>query len=196
MSFTFSPCGIAGVYEITPQIFGDNRGYFFEFYNKKDFEQAGIKTVFVQDNESKSSKNVLRGLHFQKSYPQAKLIRVNSGKIYDVIVDLRLGSSTFGKWFGTILDSEKKNMLYFPEGFAHGFCVLSDQAVISYKCSDFYHPEDEGGLLWNDPTLKIDWSSVKSDILEAAVLSEKDKKLPGFSLENRYFDLNGKWIGY
>lgn len=195
MSFTFTPCSISGVFEITPKIFGDARGYFFEFYNRSDFEAAGIATVFVQDNESRSAGNVIRGLHFQKRFPQAKLVRVNSGKIFDVIVDLRLGSATFGKWFGIVLDSEKKNMLYFPEGFAHGFCVLSSEAVISYKCSDFYHPEDEGGLIWNDKSLDIKWDSVVPDIQKLAVLSAKDLQLPSFSLENRYFDLYGKWIG-
>lgn len=195
MSFTFTPCSISGVFEITPKIFGDARGYFFEFYNRNDFKAAGIDTVFVQDNESRSAGNVIRGLHFQKRFPQAKLVRVNSGKIFDVIVDLRLGSATFGKWFGIVLDSEKKNMLYFPEGFAHGFCVLSEEAIISYKCSDFYHPEDEGGLIWNDKSLDIKWESVVPDIQKLAVLSAKDLQLSSFSLENRYFDLYGKWIG-
>lgn len=195
MSFTFTPCSISGVFEITPKFFGDARGYFFEFYNRNDFKAAGIDTVFVQDNESRSAGNVIRGLHFQKRFPQAKLVRVNSGKIFDVIVDLRLGSATFGKWFGIVLDSEKKNMLYFPEGFAHGFCVLSEEAIISYKCSDFYHPEDEGGLIWNDKSLDIKWESVVPDIQKLAVLSAKDLQQPSFSLENRYFDLYGKWIG-
>lgn len=195
MSFEFKKCGIDGLYEIQPKIFGDNRGYFLETYSEKDFFEAGLKMKFVQDNQSSSTKGVLRGLHFQKRHPQGKLVRALYGKVYDVAVDLRLGSATFGKYYGVVLDCEKQNMFYIPEGFAHGFCVLSDLAVFAYKCTDFYHPEDEGGLMWNDSTVGIDWEKVLPGITENANLSEKDKKHPAFSLENRYFDLNGKWIG-
>ena len=193
--FEFKKCAVEGLYEIQPKVFGDSRGYFFEAYSEKDFFEAGLTMKFVQDNQSMSSKNVLRGLHFQKHHPQGKLVRAVSGKVYDVAVDLRLGSATFGKYYGVILDAEKQNMFYIPKGFAHGFCVLSETAVFTYKCTDFYHPEDEGGLPWNDETIAIDWESVITGISACANLSEKDKKHSPFSLENRYFDLNGKWIG-
>ncbi len=193
--FEFKKCTVDGLYEIQPKVFGDSRGYFFEAYSEKDFFEAGLTMKFVQDNQSMSSKNVLRGLHFQKHHPQGKLVRAVSGKVYDVAVDLRLGSATFGKYYGVILDSEKQNMFYIPKGFAHGFCVLSETAVFTYKCTDFYHPEDEGGLPWNDETIAIDWESVIPGISACANLSEKDKKHTPFSLENRYFDLNGNWIG-
>ena len=194
MSFEFKKCDIDGLYEIQPKIFGDNRGYFLETYSEKDFFEAGLTMKFVQDNQSSSTKGVLRGLHFQKQHPQGKLVRSLYGKVYDVAVDLRLGSATFGKCYGVVLDCEKQNMFYISEGFAHGFCVLSDLAVFAYKCTDFYHPEDEGGLMWNDKNIGIDWEKVLPGITESANLSEKDKKHPAFSLENRYFDLNGKWI--
>ena len=193
--FEFKKCAVDGLYEIQPKVFGDSRGYFFEAYSEKDFFEAGLTMKFVQDNQSMSSKNVLRGLHFQKHHPQGKLVRAVSGKVYDVAVDLRLGSATFGKYYGVILDSEKQNMFYIPKGFAHGFCVLSETAVFTYKCTDFYHPEDEGGLPWNDETIAIDWESLIPGISACANLSEKDKKHTPFSLENRYFDLNGNWIG-
>ena len=193
--FEFKKCAVEGLYEIQPKVFGDSRGYFFEAYSEKDFFEAGLTMKFVQDNQSMSSKNVLRGLHFQKHHPQGKLVRAVSGKVYDVAVDLRLGSATFGKYYGVILDSEKQNMFYIPKGFAHGFCVLSETAVFTYKCTDFYHPEDEGGLPWNDETIGINWESVIPGITAGANLSEKDKKHSPFCLENRYFDLNGKWIG-
>ena len=193
--FEFKKCAVDGLYEIQPKVFGDSRGYFFEAYSEKDFFEAGLTMKFVQDNQSMSSKNVLRGLHFQKHHPQGKLVRAVSGKVYDVAVDLRLGSATFGKYYGVILDSEKQNMFYITKGFAHGFCVLSETAVFTYKCTDFYHPEDEGGLPWNDETIAIDWESLIPGISACANLSEKDKKHTPFSLENRYFDLNGNWIG-
>ncbi|MDO4300388.1 MAG: dTDP-4-dehydrorhamnose 3,5-epimerase [Clostridia bacterium] len=153
-------CPIEGLYVIEPAVHGDARGYFMETYNKKDMEEAGLNMVFVQDNQSSSSKGVLRGLHFQKQYPQGKLVRVVKGKVFDVAVDLRGGSGTYGKWFGTELSEENKKQFYIPEGFAHGFAVLSDIAEFCYKCTDFYHPGDEGGLAWNDPEIGIDWASV------------------------------------
>lgn len=195
MAFEFKKCEIEGLYEIFPKIFGDNRGYFLETYSEKDFFDAGLKMKFVQDNQSKSVKYVLRGLHFQTKHPQGKLVRALEGKVYDVAVDLRLGSATFGKYYGVILDSEKQNMFYIPEGFAHGFCVLTDSATFSYKCTDFYHPEDEAGLMWDDEKIAIDWEKILPDIMQNVNLSEKDKKHSPFSLENKYFDLNGKWIG-
>lgn len=195
MAFEFKKCGIEGLYEILPKVFGDSRGYFLESYNEKDFFEAGLTMKFVQDNLSKSCKNVVRGLHFQKKHPQGKLVQCVCGRIFDVVIDLRSGRDTYGRYSGLILDSEKKNMFYIPEGFAHGFCVLSDEAVISYKCTDFYYPEDEGGLMWNDPAIGIDWEAVCPGISENAILSEKDKRHAPFSLEKRYFDLNAKWIG-
>ena len=195
MSFTFNTCEIEGLYEIQPKIFGDNRGYFLESYSEKDFFQAGLTMKFVQDNQSKSIKNVLRGLHFQKQHPQGKLVRALEGKVYDVAVDLRKDSPTFGKYHGIILDAEKQNMFYIPKGFAHGFCVLTDSAVFAYKCTDFYHPEDEGGLMWNDPLINIDWDSILPGITKAAVLSEKDKIHPAFDPSGSYFNKDGVWIG-
>ena len=195
MAFEFKKLEIEGLWEIQPKIFGDSRGYFFESYSEKDFFDAGLCMRFVQDNQSRSSKYVLRGLHFQKNHPQGKLVRALEGKVFDVAVDIRLGSSTFGKHHGLVLDSEKQNMFYIPEGFAHGFCVLSDTATFAYKCTDFYHPEDEGGIMWNDSVIGIDWESVLPEIAENALLSEKDKNHPAFSLGKRYFDMNAKWIG-
>ncbi|MCI5666008.1 MAG: dTDP-4-dehydrorhamnose 3,5-epimerase [Spirochaetia bacterium] len=195
MAFEFIKCSITGLYEIFPKIFGDNRGYFLETYSEKDFFEAGLTMKFVQDNQSKSSKHVLRGLHFQKLHPQGKLVRALEGKVYDVAVDLRDGSPTFGKYHGVILDSEKQNMFYIPEGFAHGFCVLSDNATFAYKCTDFYHPEDEGGVMWNDPAFGIDWEKVSPGIMENVNLSEKDKNHEKLTAERKYFDINGKWIG-
>ena len=156
MAFEFKKCEIEGLYEIFPKIFGDNRGYFLETYSEKDFFDAGLKMKFVQDNQSKSVKYVLRGLHFQTKHPQGKLVRALEAKVYDVAVDLRLGSATFGKYYGVILDSEKQNMFYIPEGFAHGFCVLTDSATFSYKCTDFYDPKEEAKLMWNDEKIAID----------------------------------------
>ena len=164
---------IDGVYIIEPTVFGDNRGYFMETYSKKDFEEIGLNYDFVQDNQSKSKKGVLRGLHFQKTHPQAKLVRVLEGEVFDVAVDLRKGSKTYGKWVGVILSEENKKQFMIPRGFAHGFVVLSDTAVFAYKCDDFYHPEDEGGIMWNDPDINIEWP-YKGELL----LSEKDKVHP------------------
>ena len=164
---------IEGVYIIEPKVFGDNRGYFFESYNEKEFKQNGLDYTFVQDNQSKSKKGVLRGLHFQKTYPQAKLVRVLEGEVFDVAVDLRKDSKTYGKWVGVILSSENKRQFMIPRGFAHGFVVLSESATFTYKCDEFYHPEDEGGLMWNDEDINIEWP-YEGEVL----ISEKDKNNP------------------
>lgn len=148
---------IEGLYVIEPAVHGDNRGYFMETYNKRDMEEAGLNMNFVQDNQSMSVKGVLRGLHFQKQYPQGKLVRVIKGKVFDVAVDLRKNSKTYGKWFGVELTEENKKQFYISEGFAHGFLVLSETAEFCYKVTDFYHPGDEGGLAWNDPSIGIEW---------------------------------------
>lgn len=176
--FIFKDTPIEGVKVITPTMFGDERGYFMEAYNKKEFEAAGICEEFVQDNQSMSSRGVLRGLHFQNTFPQGKLVRVLSGEVFDVAVDIRKGSKTFGKWFGMILRSSENNMLYIPRGFAHGFLVLSEKAEFIYKCNDFYHPEDEGGILWNDSTIGIEWPL---DGIDKVILSDKDKRHNDFS---------------
>ncbi len=183
-------CDIEGLYVITPTVFGDARGYFMETYNQKDMTEAGLDMTFVQDNQSKSSKGVLRGLHFQKQYPQGKLVRVVSGEVFDVAVDLRKGSKTYGKWHGVILSAENKKQYYIPEGFAHGFLVLSDEAEFCYKCTDFYRPNDEGGVAWNDPDIGVDWQGVIGEYKGNASaegytmpdgtplnLSEKDSKM-------------------
>lgn len=171
--FKFTETEINGVYIIEPKVFGDNRGYFMETYNYEDFKRAGLDMVFVQDNQSKSKKGVLRGLHFQKKYPQGKLVRVIKGEVFDVAVDLRCDSETYGKWVGIILNDGNKKQLYVPEGFAHGFLVISDEAEFVYKCTEVYHPEDEGGIAWNDKEIGIEWPI--QDINEPS-LSEKDKK--------------------
>lgn len=176
MPITVTKTNIEGVVEIQPKIFGDHRGYFFESYSERDFFDAGLTMKFVQDNQSRSKKGVLRGLHFQKKYPQGKLVRCLEGKVFDVAVDIREGSPTFGSWYGVILSSEKHNQLYIPPGCAHGFLVLTEQATFSYKCTDFYHPEDEGGIIWNDPDLAIAWPDVGCKPL----LSEKDSLFQGF----------------
>ena len=157
---------------IEPKVFGDERGYFYEAYNKNTFHELGLDYDFVQDNQSFSRKGVLRGLHFQKQFPQAKLVRVIEGEVFDVAVDLRKDSPTFGKWYGVTLSGENKKMFMIPRGFAHGFLVLSETAVFSYKCDDFYHPNDEGGIIYNDPDIGIEWPKVDCEL----VLSEKDKK--------------------
>ena len=152
-----TPCHIEGLYVIEPTVHGDQRGYFMETYNQRDMEEAGLTMNFVQDNQSCSSKGVLRGLHFQKEHPQGKLVRVVRGSVFDVAVDLRSGSPTYGQWFGVELTEENKKQFYISEGFAHGFLVLSDIAEFCYKCTDFYRPGDEGGLAWNDPKIGIQW---------------------------------------
>ena len=151
------PCEIKGLYIIKPKVFKDERGYFVETYNQNDFLEAGLDMAFVQDNQSMSVRGVLRGLHYQKEHPQGKLVRVLRGEVYDVAVDLRGGSETFGKWHGEKLSAENKKQFYIPEGFAHGFLVLSDEAEFAYKCTDFYRPGDEGGLAWNDPEIGVEW---------------------------------------
>ena len=150
-------CPIEGLYIIEPTVHGDERGYFMETYNQQDMEEAGLTMKFVQDNQSCSTKGVLRGLHFQKHFPQGKLVRVVRGNVFDVAVDLRSGSSTYGQWYGVELTDANKKQFYISEGFAHGFLVLSDIAEFCYKCPDFYHPGDEGGLAWNDPEINIQW---------------------------------------
>lgn len=153
-------CPIEGLYVIEPTVHGDSRGYFMETYNQKDMQEAGLNMTFVQDNQSMSVKGVLRGLHFQKKYPQGKLVRTIKGSVFDVAVDLRNGSETYGKWYGIELTGENKKQFYISEGFAHGFLVLSDVAEFCYKVTDFYHPGDEGGLAWNDPDIGIKWPEV------------------------------------
>lgn len=170
--FNFIETSIKDLYIIEPTVFGDNRGYFMESYSKRDFEEAGLTMNFVQDNESKSKKGVLRGLHFQTKHTQGKLVRVVEGEVYDVAVDLRAGSPTFGKWEGVLLTAENKRQFYVPEGFAHGFLVLSETATFQYKCTDYYAPEYDGGVLWNDPDINIKWPL---DDIEEVLLSDKDK---------------------
>ena len=166
-------CGIEGLRVIIPAVHGDTRGWFMETYNANDFAEAGIRTAFVQDNQSMSTKGVLRGLHFQIQYPQDKLVRVVAGEVFDVAVDLREGSETFGQWYGVVLSAENKKQFFIPKGFAHGFLVLSDSAEFTYKCSDFYHPNDEGGLIWNDPDIGVEWPIPEGMTLD---LSEKDTR--------------------
>lgn len=175
-NFKFNETKIKDVYIIEPKVFGDNRGYFMETYNKEHFVEAGLTMDFVQDNESSSSKGVLRGLHFQTKHTQGKLVRVTKGEVFDVAVDLRKGSPTYGQWEGVVLSAENKKQFYIPEGFAHGFLVLSDHAIFNYKCTDFYCPEGEGGVLWNDPDIGIEWPLEGIDNI---ILSEKDKVHPG-----------------
>ena len=172
-NFTFTETKIKGVYIIDVKTYGDNRGYFMETYKEEDFAAAGLDYKFVQDNQSSSRKGVLRGLHFQKTFPQAKLVRVLKGEVFDVAVDLRKGSETYGQWVGVLLSEDNHRQFMIPRGFAHGFVVVSEQAEFAYKCDEKYHPEDEGGILWNDPDVNIDWPEV-GDI----ILSDKDKKNP------------------
>ena len=177
--FNFQKCiDIEGLYMIEPKLFSDERGYSLETYNSKDFKEAGLDMEFVQENQSMSKKGVLRGLHFQKVFQQGKLVRVTNGEVFDVVVDIREESKTYGKWFGVVLSAEKKNMLYVPEGFAHGFLVLSDTAEFVYKLSDYYYPEDESGIPWNDDTLRIEWPIIEGI---KVIVSERDKSHPAFS---------------
>jgi dTDP-4-dehydrorhamnose 3,5-epimerase len=175
---TIFKADIEGVYVIEPKVFYDERGYFTETYNQQDMYTAGLNMHFVQDNQSKSTKGVIRGLHFQKEFPQGKLVRVIHGRIFDVVVDLRYNSQTFGKWFGTELSAENKKQLYIPEGFAHGFLTMEDETEVCYKVTDFYHPGDESGLRWDDSSLNIDWplSEIKS-----ITVNQKDSSYPPFS---------------
>ena len=189
--------GIEGLCVITPAVHGDNRGYFVETYSQRDMEENGIHINFVQDNQSMSTKGVLRGLHFQKNFPQTKLVRVIKGRVFDVAVDLRKDSKTFGKWYGIELTEENKKQFLIPRGFAHGFLVLSDTAEFCYKCDDFYHANDEGGLAWNDPQIGIQWPEVVGEYKGTASaegyamtdgtplnLSEKDQKWPEIGEHN------------
>jgi len=171
-NFNFITTKIKDLYIIEPKVFGDNRGYFMETYNKNAFFEAGLNMEFVQDNESKSKIGVLRGMHFQTKHTQGKLVRVTQGEVFDVAVDLRNGSPTYGQWEGVLLTSENKRQFYVPEGFAHGFLVISEEAVFNYKCTDFYDPEYESGLLWNDPEIGIKWPL---EGIEEILLSDKDK---------------------
>ncbi len=184
--------GIKGLCVITPAVHGDNRGYFMETYNERDMKEAGIDIVFVQDNQSMSTKGVLRGLHFQKQYPQTKLVRVIKGAVYDVTVDLRKDSETYGKWHGELLTEENKRQFLIPRGFAHGFLVLSDVAEFCYKCDDFYRPNDEGGMAWNDPEIGIEWPEVIGEYPGSADAS-------GYTLKDgtplNLSEKDQKWLG-
>lgn len=184
--------GIAGLCIIEPTVHGDNRGYFMETYNQKDMTEAGLDMVFVQDNQSCSTKGVLRGLHFQKEFPQGKLVRVIRGTVFDVAVDLRGDSKTYGKWYGVELSAENHKQFYIPEGFAHGFLVLSDVAEFCYKCTDFYHPGDEGGMAWNDPEIGIKWPQVNGTYAGTA-------SAEGYAMEDgtalNLSDKDQKWLG-
>ncbi len=184
--------GIEGLCVITPAVHGDNRGYFMETYSLRDMQEAGIDITFVQDNQSCSTKGVLRGLHFQKQYPQTKLVRVIKGRVFDVAVDLRSGNDTYGKWFGVELTEENKKQFLIPKGFAHGFLVLSDVAEFCYKCDDFYHPNDEGGMAWNDPQIAIEWPEVKGEYNGTA-------SAEGYTLTDgtklNLSDKDQKWLG-
>ena len=175
-------CEIKGLVVIEPTVFGDSRGYFMETYNQNDMHEAGLDMVFVQDNQSMSRRGVLRGLHYQIRYPQGKLVRVISGEVFDVAVDLRPGSETYGKWHGELLSADNKKQFYIPEGFAHGFYVLSQTAEFCYKVTDFYHPNDEGGIRWNDPDIGVVWPLIQ-DV--PVLLSEKDQVQPFLKELNR-----------
>ena len=188
MAFDFQELSIKGVYVITPKVYEDSRGYFMETFKETEFKDHGLDVKFVQDNESRSSKGVLRGLHFQKKHTQGKLVRVTEGCVYDVAVDVRPGSETFGKYVGAMLDAESKKMFWVPPGFAHGFLVLSDHATFTYKCTDFYDPEHEGGVPWNDPDIAIKWPEIDAEY----VTSEKDTKHPG--LREQSFEWASKYI--
>lgn len=185
-------CPIEGLYIIEPAVHGDSRGYFMETYSQRDMAEAGLNMVFVQDNQSMSVKGVLRGLHFQKEYPQGKLVRVIKGRVFDVAVDLRAGSETYGKWYGVELTEENKKQFYVSEGFAHGFLVLSDTAEFCYKVTDFYHPGDEGGLAWNDPAIGIQWPELTGEYAGSA-------SAEGYTLSDgtplNLSDKDQKWLG-
>ena len=182
--FNFIKTEIDGVYIIESTAYGDNRGYFMETYNEADVKAAGLDYTFVQDNQSSSRRGVLRGLHFQKMHPQAKLVRVLNGEVYDVAVDLRRDSKTYGKWVGVLLSEENKRQFMVPRGFAHGFVVVSETAEFAYKCDEFYHPEDEGGIMWNDPGVGVEWPNVGE-----IILSEKDKHHPTLSESKIEFEV-------
>jgi len=194
---TVTKCPIKGLYIIEPAVHGDSRGYFMETYNQRDMQAAGLNMAFVQDNQSMSTKGVLRGLHYQKRHPQGKLVRVIRGSVFDVAVDLRAGSETYGQWFGVELTEENKRQFYVSEGFAHGYLTLSDVAEFCYKVTDFYRPDDEGGVAWNDPQVGVVWPDIVGKykgnanaegyaFLDGAklILSEKDQKLDGLYSQN------------
>lgn len=183
--------GIEGLCVITPAVHGDSRGYFMETYSQRDMEAEGLNYVFVQDNQSSSTKGVLRGLHFQKQYPQTKLVRVIKGEVYDVAVDLRKDSATFGKHYGILLTEDNKKQFLIPKGFAHGFLVLSDVAEFCYKCDDFYHPNDEGGMAWNDPEIGIKWPKLLGVYSGSA--SAEGYTVDGATL--KLSDKDQKWLG-
>ena len=185
-------CEIEGLCVIEPTVFKDERGYFMETYNQNDFKEAGLDMVFVQDNQSMSTRGVLRGLHYQKQFPQGKLVRVVRGTVFDVAVDLRTGSKTYGNWFGVELSAENKKQFYIPQGFAHGFLVLSDIAEFCYKCTDFYHPGDEGGMAWNDPEIGIQWPQVKGSY-QGSASAEGYEMADGTALN--LSDKDQKWLG-
>lgn len=183
--------GIEGLCVVTPTVHGDSRGYFMETYNQRDMAEAGFDVEFVQDNQSMSTKGVLRGLHFQKNYPQAKLVRVIKGSVFDVAVDLRSGSKTYGKWHGEVLSADNNKQFFIPRGFAHGFLVLSDVAEFCYKCDDFYHPNDEGGMAWNDPEIGIVWPKLEGEYKGTA-------SAEGYSVDGAPLNLSDKdqkWLG-
>ena len=186
-NFTFNETKIKDVYIIDVKTYGDNRGYFMETYKESDFKEAGLDYNFVQDNQSSSKKGVLRGLHFQINFPQDKLVRVVSGEVFDVAVDLREGSKTYGKWYGVVLSAENKKQFFIPKNFAHGSIVLSDSAEFAYKCTDFYHPNDEGGLKWDDPEIGVEWPMPEGMTREDLTISDKDHKWNGIKdyTENR-----------
>ncbi len=188
MAFTFEKTKLPGVMIIQPKVFGDSRGYFMETYKKDEFVKAGIDREFLQDNESSSTKGVLRGLHFQKEHTQGKLVRVTHGEVFDVAVDVRPGSETYGQWVGAVLSAEKKNMFYVPEGYAHGFLVLSDTAEFVYKCTDVYDPSSEGGIPWNDPDIAVEWPKLDVEYKT----SEKDSKHESFKEQS--FEWAKKWL--
>lgn len=180
-NFTFTKTSIEGVVIVDTRVYPDSRGYFMEVYKRSDFEAGGITCEFVQDSQSASTRGVLRGLHFQIKHPQAKLVRAVSGEVFDVVVDLREGSPTFGRWEGTVLSAENHRQLFVPHGFAHGFLVLSDHAEICYKCDDVYHPNDEGGIRWDDPDVGITWPALDGDgefDATQLILSDKDQHQP------------------
>lgn len=184
--------GIEGLCVITPAVHGDNRGYFMETYSQRDMVEAGLNIPFVQDNQSMSTKGVLRGLHFQKQYPQTKLVRAIKGSVFDVAVDLRADSKTYGKWYGVLLTEDNKKQFLIPKGFAHGFLVLTGTAEFCYKCDDFYHPNDEGGLAWNDPEIGVEWPELKGEYKGGA-------SADGYTLEDgtalNLSDKDQKWLG-
>lgn len=178
-NFEFEQCGdFEGLYLVHPKLSGDSRGYFMETYQAEEFKKNGIDATFVQDNQSSSSRGVLRGLHYQREHTQGKLVHVLQGTVYDVVVDIRKNSKTYGQWYGTHLDAKEHTMLYVPPGFAHGFYVLSETAIFSYKCTDFYDPSSEAGIIWNDATIGINWPIQDG---ESPLVSEKDERHPNFS---------------